>query len=74
MPTELLEHLSLVLSNHIYLVQEHLLSEDIHKLSDIECQACYQLAELCSPVQTYVDSMLADRGIVRCWHCLDCYE
>ena len=54
MPNTLHEHISLILSNSRNDIEEHLMLEDINKLNNLECYACYAIAELCIPIDDYI--------------------
>ena len=54
MPDTINEHISLILSNNINDIRDHLMLEDINKLNELECYACYALAEHCIPIDEYI--------------------
>jgi|5_EtaG_2_1085323.scaffolds.fasta_scaffold17637_5 hypothetical protein len=54
MTTTLSEHLSLMLSNNIVDIVDHLMLEDVDSLNDYECYACYSVAEHSVPIDEYV--------------------
>ena len=54
MPDTINEHISLILSNNMDDIRDHLMLEDINKLNELECYACYALAENCMAIDEYI--------------------
>ena len=59
MPNTIQEHISLILSNSRKDIERHLMLEDIDKLNDLECYACYSLAEHCIPIDENISDCYA---------------